>query len=99
LDTVAVNVKRRFRGSATVEDLRDAVSIHAQGSSDVVTVTAGGGSPQQAPAIANAFATEIVAFRRQSAQADIQRGIDALQAQIAAQPATAGAATTDLQGR
>jgi Mrp family chromosome partitioning ATPase len=98
LDTVAVNVKRRFRGSATVEDLRDAVSIHAQGSSDVVTVTAEWDSPEQAAAIANAFATEIVAFRRQSAQADIQRGIDALQAQIAAQP-PAAPATAELQAR
>ena len=99
LDTVAANVKRRFPGSATVEDLRDAVSIHAQGASDVVTVTAEWDAPSQAAAIANAFATEIVAFRRQAAQSDIQRGIDALQLQIAAQPATAAAATADLQAR
>src|SRR5262249_9555980 len=91
--------KQRFPGSATADDLRKAVSIHAQGSSDVVTVTAEWDSPEQAAAIANAFATEIVAFRRKAAQDDIQRGIDALQAQIAAQPATAAATTTELQAR
>jgi polysaccharide biosynthesis transport protein len=99
LDTVAVNVKRQFPGSATVEDLRNAVSIHAQGTSDVVTVTAEWDSPTQAAAIANAFATEIVAFRKEAAQADIQRGIAALQAQIAAQPPTAAATTAELQTR
>ena len=65
----------------------------------MVTVTAEWDAPSQAAAIANAFATEIVAFRRQAAQADIQRGIDALQLQIASQPATAAAATADLQAR
>jgi Mrp family chromosome partitioning ATPase/capsular polysaccharide biosynthesis protein len=99
LDTVAVNVKRRFPGPATVDDLRKAVSIHAQGASDVVTVTAAWDSPSQAAAIANAFATEIVAFRRQAAQTDIQRGIDAVKAQIAALPSTATAGIADLQAR
>jgi Mrp family chromosome partitioning ATPase len=101
LDTVAARVKKRFRGSATVEEIRSAVSIHAQGESDVVTVTAEWSSPGQAAAIANAFATEIVALRRETAQADIQRGIDALKAQIPATPTTATDRTTaaELQGK
>ena len=101
LDTVASRVKKRFRGSATVQEIRDAVSIHAQGESDVVSVTAEWSSPGQAAAIANAFATEIVALRRETAQADIQRGIDALKAQIPPNPTTAVERTTatTLQGR
>ena len=101
LDTVAARVKKRFRGSATVQEIRDAVSIHAQGESDVVSVTAEWSSPGQAAAIANAFATEIVALRRETAQADIQRGIDALKAQIPPNPTTATERTTatTLQGR
>ena len=101
LDTVAARVKKRFRGSATVDEIRSAVSIHAQGESDVVTVTAEWSSPGQAAAIANAFATEIVALRRETAQADIQRGIDALKAQIPPNPTTAVDRTTatTLQGR
>jgi Mrp family chromosome partitioning ATPase len=93
LDTVATNVKQRFRGTATVQEIRNAVSIKAQGTSDVVTVTAEWSSPGQAAAVANAFASEIVALRRQTAQDDIQRGIDALQARIPADPKTAADAT------
>jgi Mrp family chromosome partitioning ATPase len=101
LDTVATRVKQRFRGSATVQEIRDAVSINAQGESDVVSVTAEWSSPAQAAAIANAFATEIVALRRETAQADIQRGIDALKARIPAAPATAADRTSaaTLQGK
>ncbi|HEX7300627.1 MAG TPA: Wzz/FepE/Etk N-terminal domain-containing protein [Solirubrobacteraceae bacterium] len=88
LDTVATRVKQRFRGTATVQEIRDAVSIKAQGESDVVTVTAEWSSPTQAAAIANAFAGEIVALRRQTSQDDIQRGIDALQARVPPDPKT-----------
>jgi Mrp family chromosome partitioning ATPase len=94
LDTVATRVKQRFRGSATVEEIRGAVSIHSEGESDVVAVTAEWSSPEQAAAIANAFATEIVAQRRDTAQADIQRGIDALKARIPADQTTPAARTS-----
>ena len=77
LDTVAERVADQFRG-VRVSDLKDAVSIEAAGTSDVVTVTAEWGSPTDAAAIANAFAAEIADFRRQTARADIQRAIDAL---------------------
>jgi Mrp family chromosome partitioning ATPase len=77
LDTVAARVARRFEG-VTVHELKDAVSIAAAGDSDVVTVTAEWDSPTDAAAVANAFATEIAAFRRESARSDIQRAIDAL---------------------
>ncbi len=54
----------------TVEQLKDAVSVKAQGDSDVVTVTADWDSPTQAAAVANAFANEIVsAPARETAQA------------------------------
>ena len=43
-----------------------------------------------AAAVANAFAVQIVALRREGAQADIQRAIDALNVALEAQP-TAGA--------
>jgi Mrp family chromosome partitioning ATPase len=79
LDTVAERVADRFRG-VRVSDLKEAVSIEAAGTSDLVTVTAEWGSPTEAAAIANAFAAEIADFRRQTARADIQRAIDALEA-------------------
>jgi polysaccharide biosynthesis transport protein len=99
LDSVAVNVKPRFRGPVTVEQLRDAVSIKAEGASDVVTVTAEWGSPTQAAAVANAFAAEIVARRRETARADIQRAIDALRATVASAAPGDTATTAGLQTR
>jgi Mrp family chromosome partitioning ATPase len=88
LDTVAANVTRGFKGSATVEDLKNAVTVAAQGASDVVTVTAEWDSPAQAAAIANAFATEIVDLRRETERAGIQRAIDALTARLPVAPKT-----------
>ena len=87
LDTVAVRVKRRLRGDATVGDLKDAVSIQSNGESDVVTVTAEWGQPRVAAAIANEFATQIVALRRETAQAEVERAIRAINDRIAANPA------------
>jgi Mrp family chromosome partitioning ATPase len=101
LDSVAANVKREFRTSATTDALKSAVTVTAQGSSDVVTVTAEWDSPARAAALANAFATEIVALRRRSAQDDIQRAIDALTPRVPVRPRTAAgrALAADLQGK
>jgi Mrp family chromosome partitioning ATPase len=101
LDSVAANVKRRFPGPVTVQQLKDAVAVNAQGTSDVVTVTAEWDSPTQAAAVANAFANEIVALRRATARADIQRAIDALTARVPAAPTTpaATALADELQAK
>lgn len=88
LDTVADNVRKRFRGTASVEEIRGAVSIKPQGTSDVVSVEAEWSSRKQAAALANAFASEIVAQRRNAAQSEIQRAIDALQAKVPPNPTT-----------
>jgi Mrp family chromosome partitioning ATPase/capsular polysaccharide biosynthesis protein len=93
LDTVAANVKRGFRGSATVQQLKDSVTVAAQGTSDVVTVTAEWDSPTGAAAIANAFAAQIVELRRQTEREGIQRAIDAVTARIPAAPKTPAEAT------
>jgi Mrp family chromosome partitioning ATPase len=90
LDTVAVRVAKRLPDE-TVEELQDAVSINAEGESDLVTVTARSDSPTRAAAVANAFADEIAAFRRETARADIQRAIDALRATLPTEPPAPGA--------
>jgi polysaccharide biosynthesis transport protein len=87
LDTVAVRVGRQF-ADVTASELQDAVSIDAEGESDVVTVTAEMRSPTSAAAVANAFAAEIVAIRREAARADIQRAISALEATVPAERGT-----------
>jgi Mrp family chromosome partitioning ATPase/capsular polysaccharide biosynthesis protein len=101
LDSLAVTVKRGFPTTATAEDLRKAVGVSAQGASDVVTVTAEWDSPRSAATLANAFAAQIVAKRREAAQAEIQRAIDALTARIPPNPRTAAtrALRDDLQGK
>jgi Mrp family chromosome partitioning ATPase/capsular polysaccharide biosynthesis protein len=83
LDTVAVRVARQFPG-VTAGELKNSVSIEAAGESDVVTVTAERSSARDAAGVANAFAAEIAAFRRDTARADIQRAIDALDATLPA---------------
>jgi capsular exopolysaccharide synthesis family protein len=88
LDTVAARVKRRFPGNGTVEELRAAVSVQPEGASDVAKVTARAGSAREAAALANAFADEIVALRRNTARVDLQQAIDALQATLRARAAT-----------
>jgi Mrp family chromosome partitioning ATPase len=92
LDTVAARVKRQLRTSASAEELKDAVTVETQGPSDVGTVTAEWSTPEQAAAVANAFAAQIVATRRVGAQADLQRAIDALNATLEAPPAAGGEA-------
>jgi Mrp family chromosome partitioning ATPase len=87
LDTLAARVRRRLRSPVTVEELKNAVEITPQGDSDIANVTAEWNTPATAAAVANAFFTEIVALRREAAQADIQRAIDALEAMLAQQPA------------
>jgi Mrp family chromosome partitioning ATPase len=102
LDTVAARVTQRLGGHVTLEELRDSVSIEPQGDSDVVTVAARSGSPTEAAVVANAFATEIVALRRETARADVQRAIDAIDSAVAARTASGrppDARTRALQSR
>jgi Mrp family chromosome partitioning ATPase len=108
LDSVAIQVKRELESPASVEELQDAVAVTTEGASDLGTVTATWDTPDGAAAVANAFAEQIVALRREAAQAEIQRAIDALNTTLQAQapPAAEGApaapeteATRALQDR
>jgi Mrp family chromosome partitioning ATPase len=95
LDTVAARVKQQLRTSASVDELENAVTVEAEGASDVATVTAEWSTAEQAAAVANAFAAQIVAIRRERAQADIQRAIDALNRTLAAPPEAGAEASPD----
>jgi Mrp family chromosome partitioning ATPase len=95
LDGVAERVKRQLGAASSAEELRDAVEVETRGDSDLGTVTAEWDSPERAADIANAFATQIVAVRRQAAQADIERAIDALNRLLAAQRPPAEGAPAD----
>jgi Mrp family chromosome partitioning ATPase len=86
LDTVAVRVKRRLQTSATLDELKDAVDIEAQGLSNLVDLTAEWSTANGAARLATTFAEEVVALRRGIARAEIQQAINALNRSIAARP-------------
>ena len=84
----------------TVDELKGAVDVTSKGNSDLVTVTAEWGTPTGAARIANAFADQIVALRRETAQAEVERAIEALnetlrQREAASTGGSAGQAGTD----
>ena len=84
LDRVAARVESKLNLDLTAKELRDRVELDPQGQADIVTITATGDTPRQAAQIANAFANEVVAARRDAAQQKIQRVIDAINAKLAA---------------
>jgi Mrp family chromosome partitioning ATPase len=86
LDTVAARVKGRLNAPETIEEIKNAVKVDITGASDVAAVTANAGTPERAADLANAFASEIAAVRREAARADIQRAANALRAAAQATP-------------
>ncbi len=91
-DTVARQVKSKLRSPLSVDELRERVELAPEGQADIVTVTASGGSRDEAARIANAFAEEVVALRRRTAEAKVQRVIDAISSRLAAVPRDSGTA-------
>ena len=84
-EAVAANVKRDLHLSTPVGDLQDKVQVETEQNANVLQITATDDDPRQAAAIANAFASEFVAFRArgdrdsiEAAQRDLQQQLDAL---------------------
>ena len=69
LDEVADRTQRLVPGS---EEVKDKVEVAAEGQSDVVSVTATDPDPGTAAQIANTFAEQYIAFRRQADRAKIK---------------------------
>jgi Mrp family chromosome partitioning ATPase len=83
LDSVAARVKQRLGTPASVQELRDAMNIQAEGESSLVDLTADWRTADGAALLATTFGEEVVALRREMAQAEIQRAIEALNQTIA----------------
>jgi succinoglycan biosynthesis transport protein ExoP len=84
-EAVASNVRDRLGLSTSVDDLLADVEVEAEENANVLQITASNEDPQEAARVANAFATEFVAFRarqdRESievAEQDLQNQIDQL---------------------
>jgi Mrp family chromosome partitioning ATPase/capsular polysaccharide biosynthesis protein len=72
LDAVAEGVKEELDLDVPTDDLLEQVSTEFQGNSDLVSVTVRDENPRLAAAIASAFATEYVSFRRETARASLE---------------------------
>jgi Mrp family chromosome partitioning ATPase len=93
LDTVAAGVKQQLHSPETLSKIENAVSITPVGNSNLVSVTATADTPGGATRLANALAVQIAAFRRATAQNQIQQSLEALTRQIATLAAAPGATT------
>src|SRR3954468_21694385 len=84
--TVAKRVKAKLHDGRSAEQLLQKVSVAPVATSNVVAVTAEGGSPKEAQALANAFATEAVANRTENFHAQIDQRISSLKTQVKGTP-------------
>src|SRR2546423_4645499 len=87
--TVAKRVKLRLHDSRTAEELLRNVSVAPVATSNIVAVTAEGGSPKEAQQLANAFATEAVANRTENFHSQIDERIANIKPQVKSQPTAA----------
>jgi len=85
LDVVADRTERRLPNAGEVTDK---VNVTAEGQSDVVTVTATEPDPRLAAQVANAFATEYIALRRQADRAKIREAQRLVDRQLTDLPAS-----------
>src|SRR4051812_7463956 len=80
--TVAKRVKTKLHDSRSAEQLLEKVSVAPVATSNIVAVTAEGGSPKQAQALANAFAQESVANRTENFHTQIDKRIANISPQV-----------------
>ncbi len=100
LTQVLIAVKRDLNSPLSIDALRTRVAVAPQGQADIVTITGHAPTAEGAVLLTNAFANEVVAARRATAQANDQRQIDVLDQQIAATPPhSAFAAALQLRKR
>ena len=93
LDAVATRTARALPGDLSSDEVSDKVEVAANGPSDVVSVNATDPDPRFAAVLANTFARQYIAFRREAdrskireAQQLVQRQLDALTPTEAAGP-------------
>jgi capsular exopolysaccharide synthesis family protein len=85
-EAVAGSVRRDLGLSTSVSDLLDKVAVESEQNANVLRITASDEDPQQAAAIANAFAREFIAFRARGDRQSIDQAEQDLQAQMNSLP-------------
>jgi capsular exopolysaccharide synthesis family protein len=83
LDSVAQAVKQKLGLSTPTDDLLKQVSTEIEGTTDLVDIVVTDPDPEQAAAIANAFATEFATARQASARGTIEEAVALAREQLA----------------
>jgi capsular exopolysaccharide synthesis family protein len=84
---VAGGVREQLHISSSAAELLEQVQVEAAPSADILNVIASTGDPRYSAQLANAFASQYIAFRAKSQLAGITASEKQLEQQIAAQPA------------
>jgi capsular exopolysaccharide synthesis family protein len=85
---VADAARKQLRVRATREELFGSVHVEPQAQSNIVTITAEGGTAKQAAAVANAFAAGVIAERTRIFQRELGQVVGRLSRRLAALPET-----------
>jgi receptor protein-tyrosine kinase len=83
LETVAARTSRALNGRLTPSEVQSQVAAASEGESDVASICATDPSPKFAPVLANTFAQQFVAFRRDADRSKIATAQKLVQAQLA----------------
>ncbi len=83
---VAARVAEELDTDQTSKELQESVRAEPVAQSDIIAITSSANSPEEAQAIANAFAEEAVAERTDRMRAQIDERLPALRAELEADP-------------
>jgi len=92
LGVVAGRTADRLGGDLTRDEIADDVEASSAGQSNVVNITATADTPRLAARLANTFAEEYIAFRREADRTKIEQTLDIIRGQLA------GLSPQDLTG-
>ncbi len=89
--SVAAEARRSLRSNESIGSLLDSVTVDPSSDADVATIKATRSTPEDAAAVANAFAQGYITYRQQADRATIAQAADLLrQSLAAASPAQQG---------
>ncbi len=86
LPVISTLTAKRLGGSWTGAAVHSAVTVEANGDSDVAGIQAAASSPQDAARVANAYAQAYIDYRRQANRAQLQGTVKLVQQSLAALP-------------
>jgi polysaccharide biosynthesis transport protein len=86
LEVVSARTSRKLAGRLTPDEIQSKIQVKPEGQSDVASITATDPDPRFAALLANQFAQEFIAFRRDADRSKIASAQQLVQAQLKAGP-------------